>query len=125
MTKEQKAQEKAAKAAQKAADAAAKQAEKDAAKASKNMKVTEPDPEHVPDSDSEVQDKPKTPAFGAESNELHKKTGECLHNIMRAADVCLNINPEANIQDQICSIIRHGLRAFELHTGRPFDTDLG
>lgn len=128
MTQEQKNAERAKKAAKKVADAAAKLAKKNADKAAKVTKITEPAADPLKSKDEpeipEVKAKPVV-ELGYKTNKPSSKTTDCLHQIIKSADVCLNTNTEANIQDQICSIIRQSLRAYELHVGVPFDIEIG
>lgn len=120
-----RAQIKAEKAAKKATDAAVKQAGIQAKSESKVERIKEPDPELTTAEVEVASPSPKVVLPDSNTNTLGAKTRDSLNRIIKASDVCLNTNTEANIQDQICSIIRTSLRAYELHTGQPFDTDLG
>lgn len=120
-----RAQIKAEKAAKKATDAAVKQAGIQAKSESKVERIKEPDPELTTAEVEVASPSPKVVLPDSNTNTLGAKTRDSLNRIIKASDVCLNTNTEANIQDQICSIIRTSLRAYELHTGQLFDTDLG
>lgn len=128
MTKQEKNQQKADKAAEKARVSAEKQAVKDKIKADKAAgieRIKEPGNNPPPDEAALQVEVPAAPVSDSKTNNLGVKTRDCLNKIIRASDVCLNTNPDCNIQDQICSIIRTSLRAYELHTGYPFDTEIG